>query len=277
MFETVTVRRPTAQADPGPPAPTPVRAERHRIPALRRQEMLRAVQSGPMHVAKLAESFGVSEMTVRRDLRHLEEGGKLQRVRGGALDASGEPPFELSVIERLEAKDRIGAAAAAMIEDGQTVMIDIGTTTLQAARHLHGRPITVVTTSLAVYEELIADPVVELILPGGIVRRNYRSLVGVIAEDSLRQLKADVLLLGTSAVDAEVGVWDSTMIEVPIKRAMIAASQRVLLLADAVKFASAGHIRICDGRAIDGIVTDAPLPAACEAAVAFTEIEVTVA
>ncbi len=133
-----------------------------------------------------------------------------------------------------------------MIADGDTVMIDIGTTTLQAARHLHGRPITVITTSLAVYEELLPDAAIELILPGGIVRRNYRSLVGLIAEDSLRQLRADVLLLGTSSVDAELGVWDSTMVEVPIKRAMIGASERVLLLADAVKFALPGtrpHLR----------------------------------
>lgn len=250
---------------------------RHRMPAVRRQEMLRAVQAGPMHVAKLAESFGVSEMTVRRDLRQLEAGGKLQRVRGGAFDAAGEPSFEETVVERLAAKNRIGAAAAAMIADGDTVMIDIGTTTLQAARHLHGRPITVITTSLAVYEELLPDAAIELILPGGIVRRNYRSLVGLIAEDSLRQLRADVLLLGTSSVDAELGVWDSTMVEVPIKRAMIGASERVLLLADAVKFACPGHVRICGADAIDAIVTDAQLPDRCDAALAAGDVEVTVA
>ena len=80
-------------------------------------------------------------------------------------------------------------------------MIDIGTTTLQAARHLHGRPLTVITSSLAVLEELLPDEAVEVVLPGGLVRRNYRSLVGVLAEDSLRQLQADVLFLGASAVD----------------------------------------------------------------------------
>ena len=78
-----------------------------------------------------------------------------------------------------------------------TVMIDIGTSTLQLARHLHGRKITVVTTNLAVVEELLPDPDIELVLPGGIVRRNYRSLVGVLAEDSLRQIKSDILFLGT--------------------------------------------------------------------------------
>jgi DeoR/GlpR family transcriptional regulator of sugar metabolism len=252
-------------------------AARHTIPAQRRKEILDAVRGGAMHVSELALSFGVSEMTVRRDLRALARQGKLERVRGGAVKASSEPPFEEIAVERFEAKDRIGAAAAALVEDGQTVMIDIGTTTLQAARHLHGRDITVVTTSLAVFEELVPDPAIELLLPGGIVRRNYRSLVGVIAEDSLRKLKADVLFLGTSAVDAELGVWDSTMVEVPIKRAMIEAAATVALLADSGKFSMGGMVWVTDARSIDHIVTDAPLPEACLPAVEASGVEVTVA
>ena len=151
---------------------------RHRLPAQRRRAMLRAVRAGPAHVSDLAEDLGVSEMTVRRDLRELAREGKLERVRGGAVQAGGEPPFEETVSERFAAKDRIGAAAAGLVRDGETVMIDIGTTTLQAAHHLHGRSLTVITTSLAVYEELLPDHAIELLLPGGIVRRNYRSLVG---------------------------------------------------------------------------------------------------
>jgi DeoR/GlpR family transcriptional regulator of sugar metabolism len=254
-------------------APSP----RHTIPAQRRKDILAAVETGAMHVSELAESFGVSEMTVRRDLRSLARDGKLERVRGGAVRASSEPPFEQIAVERFEAKDRIGAAAAALVEDGQTVMIDIGTTTLQAARHLHGRDITVITSSLAVYEELVSDPAIELLLPGGIVRRNYRSLVGVIAEDSLRRLKADILFLGTSAVDADLGVWDTTMVEVPIKRAMIEGAECVALLADGEKFSMAGMVWVTDARSLDHIVTDAPLPDACEAAVEASGVEVTVA
>jgi DeoR/GlpR family transcriptional regulator of sugar metabolism len=250
---------------------------RHKIPAQRRQEMLRAVRSGSTHVTELAVNFGVSEMTVRRDLRELARAGKVERVRGGAVNAGWEPPFEQTVVERLGAKDRVGAAAAALVEDGQTVMVDIGTTTLQAARHLHGRDLTVVTTSLAVYEELATDPVVELVLPGGIVRRNYRSLVGVLAEDSLRQLKADVLFLGTSGVDAELAVWDTTMVEVPIKRAMIAAADRVVLLADAEKFSMGGIVRVCEAGAIDHVVTDDALAPAARAAIDEAGIEVTIA
>jgi DeoR/GlpR family transcriptional regulator of sugar metabolism len=249
---------------------------RHKLPAHRREEILRAVRSGSAHVGELAQSFGVSEMTVRRDLRELARNGRLERVRGGAV-SNAEPPFEQTVVERYEAKDRIGAAAAALVRDGQTVMIDIGTTTLQAAHHLRGSRITVVTTSLAVYEELVPDPRIELLLPGGIVRRNYRSLVGVLAEDSLRQLKADVLFLGTSGVDEELAVWDSTMVEVPIKRAMIAAAGRVVLLADAEKFAMKGIVRVCAAGAIDQIVTDDALPASVRATIDDAGIEVTIA
>jgi DeoR/GlpR family transcriptional regulator of sugar metabolism len=252
-------------------------APRHTIPAQRRREVLQAVRAGSTHVADLARSFGVSEMTVRRDLAALAGEGKLERVRGGAMNAAGEPPFEETVVERFEAKNRIGAAAAALVQDGETVMIDIGTTTLTAARHLHGREITVVTSSLAVYEELVPDPAIELLLPGGLVRRNYRSLVGVLAEDTLRQLQADVCFLGTSAVDAELAVWDSTMIEVPIKRAMIDASDRVVLLADAQKFASGGFVRVCEAADVDCVVTDAGLRPAFQPAIDRNAIEVIVA
>jgi DeoR/GlpR family transcriptional regulator of sugar metabolism len=247
------------------------------LPAQRRQEILRAVRNGTAHVSDLAESFGVSEMTVRRDLGALARDGKLERVHGGAVDAGTEPGFSQIEVERFDIKDRLGSAAAAMVQDGMTVMIDIGTSTLQMARHLHGRKITVVTTNLAVVEELLPDQDIELVLPGGIVRRNYRSLVGVLAEDSLRQIKSDILFLGTSGVDLEIGVWDTTMVEVPIKRLMIAGAAEVVLIADAAKFSMTGMVRVCGPESISHIVTDAPLPASARSAVDAAGIEVTVA
>jgi len=251
--------------------------QRHTIPALRRQEMLRVVRSSPMHVADLARSFGVSEMTVRRDLDALARDGHIERVRGGAVQTSREQSFDEIVVVRLDAKDRIGKAAAALVEDGQTVILDIGTTTLQAARHLHGRRITVVTTSMAVYDELSTDAEIELILPGGVLRRNYRSLVGVLAESTLSQLRADLLFLGTSGVDAALGTWDSTMVEVPIKRAMIDAAADVVLLADAEKFEMTGLVHVCDSRDLDRIVTDRPLGEAAAKAADEAGVSVIVA
>lgn len=233
------------------------------IPAMlrvqRRQEILHAVRGGTAHVGELAVAFGVSEMTVRRDLRALEREGKLTRVHGGAV-VSAEPSFAEVVVERLDAKDRIGAAAAALVEDGQTIMLDIGTTTLQLARHLRGREVTVITSNLAAYEELLPESSVELVLLGGIVRRNYRSLVGVLAEDALRQLRADVAFLGASGVEEDLAVVDTTMVEVPIKRAMMAAAARTVLLADSAKFGMRGVVKVCGPDELDTLVTDRDAP-----------------
>lgn len=247
------------------------------VPAQRRQRILQAVRSGTAHVSELARAFEVSEMTVRRDLHALERDGKLARVHGGAVDLVPERPFDQVALEDRDAKDAIGRAAAAMVEDGQVVMLDIGTTTLQVAHHLRGRHVTVITTNLAALDKLRDDPHVEIVLAGGLVRRNYHSTVGVFAEDALGQLRADIAFLGTSAVDETLSVWDSTMIEVPIKRAIIRAAERVVLLADSGKFAMSGTVRICGPADLDHIVSDAALPAGDRAAIEDAGIEVTIA
>jgi DeoR/GlpR family transcriptional regulator of sugar metabolism len=174
------------------------------LPAERREQILRAVRSGTTQVGELAEAFGVSEMTVRRDLSDLEREGKLTRVHGGAVGVTVERPFAEIAVERFEQKDAIGALAASTIEDGQTVILDIGTTTLQVARHLRGRTVSVITSNLAVYEELLPEETIELVLLGGVVRRNYRSLVGMLAEDALAELRADVAFLGASGVEEDL-------------------------------------------------------------------------
>jgi DeoR/GlpR family transcriptional regulator of sugar metabolism len=223
----------------------------------RRKLILTAVRAGSgVHVVELARRFEVSEMTVRRDLDRLARDGKLTRVHGGAVDA-GEPPFAEIAVERLDAKRRVGRAAAELVSDGQTVVVDVGTTTLELARALRGRELTVVTSNIAVLEELLPDPLVELVVLGGVVRRNYLSLVGVLAEDALRQLSADVAFLGASGVREDLSIMDTTMVEVPIKRGMIAAARRTVLLVDAEKFSMQGAVRVCGPEELDVVVTDA--------------------
>jgi len=245
------------------------------LAAQRRELILDAVRSGESAgVVELAQRFDVSEMTVRRDLAQLALEGRLKRVHGGAVSDREEPPFEQIAVERLAAKDRIGRAAAALVEDGQTVMIDIGTTTLQLARHLRRRKLTVVTSSLAVIEELLPDDGVELIVLGGSVRRNYRSLVGLLAEEALRQLTCDIAFLGASGIGDDLHVMDTTMVEVPIKRGMIAAAKRTVLLADAAKFSMHGSVRVCRATDLDTIVTDASLDTPRVRALADAGVEV---
>jgi DeoR/GlpR family transcriptional regulator of sugar metabolism len=229
------------------------------LPAQRRQLILRTVRgSRGAGVVELAQRLDVSEMTVRRDLAHLAREGKLIRVHGGALSVREEPPFAETAVERLAEKERIGRAAAGLVRDGQTIMIDIGTTTLQLARQLRHRELTVITSSLAVLEELEPCDGIELIALGGLVRRNYRSLVGVLAEDMLRQLTADISFLGASGIRPDLSIMDTTMVEVPIKRGMIAAADRVVLLTDAAKFSMAGTVRVCGADELHALVTDAP-------------------
>lgn len=230
---------------------------------------------GPAAVSTLAERLGVSQATVRRDLLELERQGRLTRVYGGAVSsAEHDEPFADVATVRVPEKDAIAARAAALVEDGETVLLDIGTTAHRLARRLHGRAITVVTSSLAVYDELRDDEAIELIVLGGMVRRSYRSLVGFLTEDALRQIHADRVFLGTSGVRPDGGVLDTTSIEVPVKRAMIAAADQVVLLADATKFPGRGLARVCGPEQLDVVVTDAPGNAPVLAALGEAGVEI---
>lgn len=216
----------------------------------------------------LCGQLGVSAATVRRDLVRLEEEGLLTRVHGGAVvgegDQQGDQPFAEVVEVGVAEKDAIAVRAAAMIEDGQSVLLDIGTTAYRLARQLRGRQLTVITSNLVVYEELAKEESIDLVLLGGMVRREYRSLVGFLTEDNLRQLHADWLFLGTSGVRPGGQVMDTTVIEVPVKRSMIAASEQVVLLADERKFPGTGMAQVCGPGELDAVVTNtAADPATC--------------
>jgi DeoR/GlpR family transcriptional regulator of sugar metabolism len=118
---------------------------------------------------------------------------------------------------------------------------------------------------------------IELILLGGVVRRNYRSLVGVVAEDALRQLRADVAFLGASGIEDDFSVVDTTIVEVPIKRAMMAAAARSVLLVDSEKFKMRGVVRVCHAHDLDAIVTDSGVAAEARSELERSGVEVLVA
>ncbi|MFQ6200392.1 DeoR/GlpR family DNA-binding transcription regulator, partial [Streptomyces sp. NPDC000405] len=209
--------------------------------------------------------------------RKLEEDGLLTRVHGGAVAEEGDQPFAEVAEVRVPAKDAIAERAAALVQDGQSVLLDIGTTAYRLARRLHGRRLTVITSNLVVYEELADDEGIELVLLGGMLRREYRSLVGFLTEDNLRQLHADWLFLGTSGVRPGGQVMDTTVVEVPVKRAMIKAGGKVVLLADAAKFPGTGMAKVCGPEDLDVVVTDAPVDAVTRSALQEAGVEVLVA
>jgi DeoR/GlpR family transcriptional regulator of sugar metabolism len=196
--------------------------------------------------------------------------------RPGALRY--EPPFDQSSAQRQEQKARIGRAAAALVRPGDTIIIDIGTTALQLARNLHGRAgLTVVTNNLAVYEDLVGDDSIDILLLGGLVRRNYRSLVGYLTEDALRGIRADLAFVGISGISEDFALLDTTVEEIPAKRAMLLASRRVVLLADGEKFRGLGLGRVAGIDAVSTVVTSDDAPPERLAALRERGIEVLVA
>ncbi|OIV35345.1 ArsR family transcriptional regulator [Mangrovactinospora gilvigrisea] len=224
----------------------------------RHERLLRLLrEQGVLPVRELAARLDVSEATVRRDLDGLQTAGLLTRVYGGAVARRTERPFGEVEVDEPDQKDAVAAAAAALVQDGETVLLDIGTTTRRMARRLRGRPVTVVTSSLAAYEELKDDEEVDLILLGGRVRRNYRSLVGYLTEENLRQVHADRLFLGAAGVLPDGRVMDSTDVEVPVKRAMLRAARQRVLLATPGKFPGTdGTARVCDAGDLDMMITN---------------------
>lgn len=224
----------------------------------RDRQIVRALRaSGAATAAELADRLGVSTATIRRDLERLDRDGELKRVYGGAvLDDSGkEQPFEVVEDVNGQGKDAVAAAAADLVEDDDVLLLDIGTTTLRLARHLHGRRVTVITSNVAVFDELRDDPDVQLVLLGGMLRRNYRTLVGSLTEAALGQVSADRLFLSCTGVRRDGQVVDNMMVEASTKRAMIAAAESVVLLAHDSKFPGKGSLRICGLSDIDVVVT----------------------
>ncbi|MGW4471369.1 DeoR/GlpR family DNA-binding transcription regulator [Nonomuraea sp. NPDC004354] len=227
---------------------------------LRHAEIMRRVRlAGATSVLDLARQLGVSPSTIRRDLEVLDRDGTLRRVRGGALadvDVDDDHPFaEMAAVDERD-KEAVAVRAARMVHEGDVVLLDIGTTTMRLARRLRGRRVTVVTSSLAVLDVLRTDTEVEVLLLGGMVRRAYHSLVGVLTEAALSQICADHVFLGASGVRPDGQLVDTTLAEVPLKRAMIAAGERVVLLADRHKFPGTGALRVCGPEDIDVIVTN---------------------
>ena len=223
---------------------------------------------GTVSVGELSGMLSVSEATIRRDLEQLAAGGLLRRVRGGACTVRGsvrpEPdarPFEHVAASAPESKRLIAERAAALIEDGEVIALDIGTTVAAMCPLLMTRSLTVVTASLAVVRALADAPGIDILVLGGLLRPNYQSLVGTLTESALRQVRVDSAFLGTSGVRADGTVLDSTPSEVSVKRGLLDVSARAYLLADHDKFPGSGFLEVAPLSRFTGLVTDRALTA----------------
>ncbi|MEV4582927.1 DeoR/GlpR family DNA-binding transcription regulator [Nonomuraea jabiensis] len=231
-------------------------------------ERLRAIMNAlrtndSVSVAELAAEHGVSEMTIRRDLDELAQQGVVRRVRGGALSLllrGEEPPFGVREREAVEAKQRIGAEVAALIADGDAVVLDGGTTALEVARALHDRRLTVLPLALQSVSLLASAPRVRLVLPGGEVRQGELNFMGPLTENSLKALRFDTAVIGCCGLSAEHGLTAHDLPEVAVKQAAIASARRVIVACDSGKFTRTAFGAVCPISRLDVVVTDSGIP-----------------
>ena len=233
--------------------------------APRHREIIDLLQAnGECSVEDLAQNFGVSTMTIRRDLTALAESGRVIRTHGGAAPAEAVM-FEFQFLRRAKqnaaAKDRIGAAAAQLVRDGQSVLLDSGTTTLCIARHLRERHnLTVITTSLPIASVLQHAAGVQTLLLGGYVRREAPDLQGSLTESNIESLRADVAFIGADGIDENGTCYNTSLNVARLLVRMIRAARQVYVVADANKL---GRIALASfGQLADfaGLITDAAGP-----------------
>src|SRR4051812_12512700 len=224
----------------------------------RRQLVELIARRGFATLDELVKSLGVSESTVRRDLEALDLAGSVKRTHGGAVyseEVRVMPTFDERMATATAEKEAIGRAAAAMIEDGETVLLDGGTTTLKLARALMGRPLQVVTNSLPIAHLLASSPPTDLILIGGYVYPRTGVAMGPLAIASMQDIRVRRAVLGAGGVVAE-GVFNSNSILVETERQMMRCGQEVWVVADHSKFGRLCLSRLCGLDEIDALVTD---------------------
>lgn len=222
-----------------------------------------ARRQGRVSVETLAQDFGVTQQTIRRDLTELAEAGHLARVHGGAVLPSGTHNIAHEERRSLNAaaKDRIARACAAEIGAGASVFLNIGTTTEAVARALMGHDgLLAVTNNSKIAEILSAAPGVEVVLTGGTLRRADGGLVGPLSLHTIRHFRYDVAVIGCSALHASGDILDFDLAEVEASRAIIAQSRRVILVADHSKFQRSAPVRIGALSDVDLFLTDREVP-----------------
>lgn len=231
-------------------------------------------------VADLAQRLHTSQVSIRKDLEVLHLRGLIQRTHGGALPmrhgALEDPSLrEKEPLNRKE-KLRIASAAAKLVSEGQVVILDSGTTTTEIARSLRGlRNLTVITNGVNIAAEL-ANSSVEVILTGGTMRKNLFSLVGPIAEETLKRLNADILFLGVDGLDVHYGLSTPNLLEAKVNRIMTEIAKRIIVVCDSSKFGQRSLSLIMQLGALQHVITDKGIPKADLQALKSAGVEVTI-
>ena len=225
----------------------------------RRNRLRELVQSrGFAALGELADSLEVSESTIRRDLEQLEQAGEARRTHGGVFwtgQSDTMRVFQTRAAAHGPAKRAIGEAAAALVEDHDTILLDGGSTTYELARHLVGRPLQVVTNSLPVAHLLSSSDSIDLVMIGGCVRGRTAVAIGPMAESMLRSINVRRAFLSVAGI-TERGYFNSDMMLVESEKAMLAAADQAVVVADSSKFGRVSLSRLCGLQQVHALVTD---------------------
>ena len=217
-------------------------------------------QKGKVNVSDLSEAFNVSEVTIRNDLGQLEKKNILIRARGGAIkvDPVG---IDYNISEKnkinIKAKQAIGLKAAGFVNEGDTIMVDSGTTVMELVKNLNERvDLTVITNALNIANQLLKNNNINVIVPGGFLRKKSFSLIGTPAEKSLRNYFCDKLFLGVDGLDIDYGLSTPNIEEAHFNSTMIEMSKQVIVLADSSKIFKRSLAFISDISNVDILITD---------------------
>lgn len=213
-------------------------------------------------VQELSQAMGVSESTVRRDLKELEEAKLLKRTHGGAVSlqsVSFEAVYSDKADRLQEEKQRIAQVAVDMISEGDAILLDGGTTTLQIARLLQSKTfnhLKVITNSIMALNELKDSRNIEVSITGGLLRPDTMAFVGPMTERSLEMVRVDIAFLGTNGLDLHDGITTPNMLEAATKRKMIAIAKQSILLADHSKIGQVSFCKVADLAEMDHCIVD---------------------
>jgi DeoR family transcriptional regulator of aga operon/DeoR family fructose operon transcriptional repressor len=233
----------------------------------RQDRIARIVEErGRARVTDLAASFGVSVVTIRKDLLVLEDERRLVRTHGGAIAATRDrPELAFDIRDRLQSdeKSRIGAIGASLVSDGESVSLDASTTALYLARHLKARSwqqLTVVTNGILIASELAGQPGIVVLMPGGRVRWEALSLIGPLGSSVYKKINIQKAFVGAAGFTIESGLSDAMEEEAQIKRSMVAAASEVVAIIDHTKWGRASSATFCRTNRIRTVLTDLEAP-----------------
>jgi len=229
----------------------------------RRAQILEELDSkGQVFVSELSKLFNVSEVTIRNDLAHLEKQNMLIRARGGAIKIKLyhigiDTPFSDKQKQFFKEKQRIGKTAIELIKDGDTIVLDSGTTTMEIANNLSTfKDLTIITNALNIASILSENSKINVFMPGGFIRKKSLSMIGGLAEESFENFFCDKLFLGVDGFDTNHGLSTANVEEAHMNQVMIEIARKVIVVTDSRKFSRRQFAFIAPISKIDIVITD---------------------